>query len=410
MSAFEFKALDAQGKKQSGILEAHSMRQVRQQLRDQGWAPLSVVESHNRTAADSDMGHKPGIKPRGGRLSVLELALLTRQMALLIQSGLTVDATLQTIASQTDNLKTRSLLLSIRAEVLEGQGLAAAMASMPRAFNRQYRMTVAAGELTGQLAEVLENLAVYSERQHKFRQEVQMALYYPIILLVLSGTILIGLIAFVVPQIVEVFADSATELPALTKIVIGISQFMQQYLLWMVLVVLVVVVVLMRWLKQPKARKRWHQLLLDAPFIGRYIRDTEVARFTSTLAILVQSSAPLLDALKVARDVINNLIIKAAVLEAVNSVSEGSHLHVALRDSGQFPALLLQMIASGESGGRLWEMLSSAANYQEQSLARRIATLVKLFEPAMLVIMGGLVMLIVIAILLPILQFNQLVT
>lgn len=409
MSAFEFKALDAQGKKQSGIFEANTLRQVRQQLRDRGWAPLSVVESHKRNTIGTEPD-KAQATPRGGRLSVLELALITRQMAMLIQSGLTIDATLQAIAGQTDNLKTRGLLLSVRAAVLEGQSLADAMATMPQAFSKQYRMTVAAGELTARLAEVMEKLAIYSERQHKFRQEVQIALYYPIILLFLALAIMIGLVTFVVPQIVEVFADSATELPFLTRMVIGISQFMQQYLLWLVPAIFVLVVGLRQWLKQPKARLRGHQMLLDMPFIGRYIRDTEVARFTSTLAILVHSSAPLLDALKVARDVVNNLIIKAAVLKAVNDVSEGGHLHVALRDTGQFPSLLLQMIASGETGGRLSEMLESAANYQEQSLARRIATLVKLFEPAMLVIMGGLVMLIVIAILLPILQFNQLVT
>ena len=408
MSTFEFKALDDKGKKQSGILEAHSVRQVRQLLRDRGWAPLSVTASHRRIAKAKE-GEAPKRLPKGGRLSALDLALITRQMALLVQSGMTVEETLQAIASQTANLKTSALLLSVRAGVLEGRTLADAMTVVPQAFNKQYRMTVSAGEATGRLAEVLENLALYSEKQHKFRQEVQMAMYYPIILLILSVAILVGLVSFVVPQIVDVFADSARELPALTRAVIGLSNFMQAYFLWLLLVIAGGLMVLARLLKRPEVRRRWHRKLLDIPLLGRYIRDTEVARFTSTLAILVQSSTPLLDALRIARDVLNNLIIRAAVLEAVNRVSEGSHLHSALRDTKQFPPLLLQMIASGESGGRLAEMLVSAASYQEQSLATRVATLVKIFEPAMLVIMGGLVMLIVIAILLPILQFNQLI-
>lgn len=404
MSAFEFKALDAKGKQHKGVLEGYSERQVRQSLRDKGWAPLAVRPANRKLVQSRGKG--VGF----GRLSPLALALVTRQMATLVQAGLPIEKALQVVANQTENLKIRGLLLSIRTDVLEGRTLADALGKMPRLFDHQYRMTVAAGEHSGRLGEVLENLAVYTERKQQFQQEVQSALIYPVILLLMAFTIVAVLLAYVIPQVVDVFDDRAGQLPWLTQALIGFSEFMQSYLIWLVLLAGIVVIGAIRLLQIPALHTAWHGLLLNMPVVGKFIVESDVVRFASTMAILVQSSAPLLDALKVSGAVLNNLILRAAVSEVVARVGEGESLAEALRNSAYFPPLLLQMVASGESSGQLALMLSKAADYQEEAFTRKMKTLVRLFEPAMLIVMGLIIMAIVLAILLPILQFNQLIT
>lgn len=403
MSVFEFKALDAKGKEQAGVLEAHSIQQVRQLLRDQGWTPLFVTAGSSKARPDGSYTSS------GHRISVLELAFVTRQLATLIQASLPLEQALQAVAQQNKNIKVRSLILGVRAGVLEGRSLADSLARFTQVFDRQYRMTVAVGEHSGRFAEVLENLASHTERRHQFRQDIQMALLYPIALLSLALVIVIALVVYVVPQIVVVFEDSARELPWLTQFLVNLSNTVQTHGLWIVGILIALSAAAFKLFSMPFFQTWWHDFLLKLPLFGNLARDSNLVRFVSTLAILVQSNAPVLEALRVAGDVINNQTLRRAVVVATDRISEGESLFSTLQDTGHFPPMVLHMIASGETSGKLAQILTTTAMHQEREFTHKVKLLVKLFEPLMLIVMGALIMLIVLAILLPILQFNQLI-
>ncbi|MDM8350130.1 GspF family T2SS innner membrane protein variant XcpS [Pseudomonas sp. sp1636] len=404
MAAFEYLALDGKGRQQKGVLEADSARQVRQLLRERQLAPLAVKATRTREQAGVG-GHFSFV--RG--LSASDLALLTRQLATLIQAALPVEEALRAAAAQARLPRIQGMLLAVRARVLEGHNLANSLNEFPAAFPELYRATVAAGEHAGHLGPVLEQLADYTEQRQQSRQKIQLALLYPLILMCTSLLIVGFLLGYVVPDIVRVFVDSGQTLPALTRGLIVLSEWVKGWG-WLAVVLALLGFFALRWALRDEAVKlRWHAFLLRVPLVGRLIRATDCARFASTLAILTRSGVPLVEALGIGAEVIVNRLIRAQVVVAAQKVREGGSLTRALEASGQFPPMMLHMIASGERSGELDQMLARTARNQENDLSAQVALLVGLFEPFMLVFMGAVVLVIVLAILLPILSLNQLV-
>ncbi|UTW07390.1 GspF family T2SS innner membrane protein variant XcpS [Pseudomonas benzenivorans] len=402
MAAFEYLALDRKGRQQKGVLEADSARQVRQLLRERQLAPLEVNATRTREPAGGHFSFSRGLSAR-------DLALLTRQLATLIQAALPIEEALRAAAAQASAPRIQSMLLAVRARVLEGHGLADSLKEFPAAFPELYRATVAAGEHAGHLGPVLEQLADYTEQRQQSRQKIQLALLYPLILMCASLLIVGFLLGYVVPDVVRVFIDSGQTLPALTRGLIALSDWVKGWA-WLVLILMALGFFALRWaLRDESVKLRWHALLLRVPLFGRLIRATDCARFASTLAILTRSGVPLVEALAIGGEVIANRVIRGQVVVAAQKVREGGSLTRALEASGQFPPMMLHMIASGERSGELDQMLARTARNQENDLAAQVALLVGLFEPFMLVFMGAVVLVIVLAILLPILSLNQLV-
>lgn len=401
MAAYEYLAMDASGARQRGVQEADSERQARQLLRDRQLVPLRLRAARG--------GHEPGTQASGRGLNAAALALLTRQLATLVQAALPLEEVLAAVAAQSEKRSQQAMVLAIRARVLEGHGLARAMADFPRAFPALYRATVAAGERAGHLGQVLLQLADYTESRQAARQQVQLALLYPGILLLAAFGIVGFLLGFVVPDVVKVFIDSGQELPVLTRGLIATSEALQRHGLAGLIVIAALAFGLRLALRLPGARLTWHRLQLRLPLFGRLLRASDCTRFTSTLAILGRSGVPLVDALEIAAEVVANGQIRTGLKDVARAVREGGALTRALERSALFPPMMLYMIASGERSGELDAMLDRAARQQETQLANRIAMLVGLFEPAMLVFMGASVLVIVLAILMPILSLNQLI-
>lgn len=404
MAAFEYLALDPRGRQQKGLLEADSARQARQLLRDKQWSPLDIRPA--RAREETGVGALSLIS-KG--LSARDLALVTRQLATLVQAALPIEEALRATAAQATSAKIKSMLLAVRARVMEGHSLASSLREFPSAFPELYRATVAAGEHAGHLGLVLDQLADYTEQRQQSRQKIQLALLYPVILMVASLAIVGFLLGYVVPDVVKVFVDTGQELPALTRGLISVSNLVKGWGWLMMLVVAALVSGLRIALRDEQLRRRWHALILRLPLLGRMARATNTARFASTLAILSRSGVPLVEALDIAAQVIANLHIRDKVVEAAQKVREGGSLTRSLEATGEFPPMMLHMIASGEKSGELDQMLARTARNQESDLAAQIALLVGLFEPFMLVFMGAVVLVIVLAILLPILSLNQLV-
>lgn len=406
MAAFEYTALNAQGREEKGILEADSSRQVRQKLRDKGLSPLSVVVTNERKNSDENNLFAEYFKPS---LSVSDRALLTRQLSTLIAAGLPVEEALLAVSKQSEHPKIHRMLVTVRSKVMEGFSLANSFAEFPKAFPGLYRATVAAGESAGHLDLVLNRLADFTESQQESRSRVQQAMVYPIILFVMTVSILGGLLGFVVPDIVKVFADTGQELPFLTVMVISASDFVASYGLVIILLLVIATIGVRRLLQVPAIRLAYDRRLLHLPLVAKLSRGFNTAQFASTLSILSRSGVPLVEALRIAGEVVSNTWLREKIAEATVKVSEGSSLQVALEQSGYFPPMMLYMIASGEASGELDDMLLRVANHMQQDVEMLLAVMLSLFGPLMLVIMGGAVFIIVMAILLPIMNLNQLV-
>jgi general secretion pathway protein F len=403
MAAFEYLALDGQGRQQKGLLEADSPRQARQLLRDKQLSPLEVKQARGREQKST------GPLAFGQGLGARDLAMLTRQLATLVQAALPIEEALRAAAAQSTTAKIKSMLLAVRGRVLEGHSLAASLSEYPSAFPELYRATVAAGEHAGHLGLVLDQLADYTEQRQQSRQKIQLALLYPVILMVASLTIVCFLLGYVVPDVVKVFVNTGQQLPVLTRGLIATSAVVKSWG-WLMALLLIGGVLGIRYaLRDEALQRRWDAMVLAIPMVGRLARATNTARFASTLAILSKSGVPLVEALSIAAAVIANLRIRDKVIIAAQTVREGSSLTRALETSGEFPPMMLHMIASGEKSGELDQMLARTARNQENDLAAQVALLVGLFEPFMLVFMGAVVLVIVLAILLPILSLNQLV-
>ena len=404
MGAFEYTALDAQGRERKGLIEGDTPKHVRQLLRDKHLLPMEIQES---AQTELKRSRAKGLFKRG--LSTLDLALLTRQLATLLRSGLPLEESLQAVAEQTEKPRVQRIILGVRSKVEEGHPLADGLRDFPQAFPEIYRATVSAGEQSGKLDHVLERLSDYTESRQVMGQQVSNAMVYPIVLMVLSCAIVSFLLAYVVPQVVAVFESGKQELPLATRILIGASDLIRNYWYYAVAAAALGTWAFLRWLKAPEARLRFDRFLLRLPLVGKLIRGLNTARFARTFSILTASAVPVLEALRISADVVNNLPMKNAVSDAALRVREGAPIGKSLAARRLFPPMMIHLISSGESSGELEKMLERAATNQEREMDGLLATLTNLLGPFMVVFMGAVVMFIVIALLLPIFQLNDLV-
>ncbi|MDG1704541.1 MAG: type II secretion system inner membrane protein GspF [Pseudomonadales bacterium] len=403
MAAFEYQALDEAGRTRKGVIEADSARHARALLRDQALMPTKV----NVTASQSTI-KRSGVSFQR-KLGHLDRVLFTRQLATLIGSSLPIEAALAAVAEQAEKQHVKGLIMAIRSKVLEGHSLAVSLSDHSSSFNALYRATVTAGEQSGFLDKVLENLADYEERQFSATRNVEMAMVYPAVLLTMAVLIISGLMVYIVPDMVNVIVDTGQELPWFTTVLIGITDLMANYW-WLLIIAVALSVLCIRWLlAQPRMRLRWDRMKFDMPLIQRITRSANAARYTNTLSILTRSGVPLVEAMHIASGVVSNQWLQRALTEATQRVSEGISLHISLGKVGQMPPMLLHMVAAGEQSGTLDAMLGRVADFQQSEVERVVSALVKLFEPLMLLMMGGVVLFIVMAILLPMLSMNQLV-
>jgi len=342
-------------------------------------------------------------------ISATDLALLTRQLATLSRSGLPLAEATATVAKQTDKPRIKRLLLGVRNRVVEGHSLAEGLAAFPHVFPEIYRTTVAAGEQSGHLDVVLERLADYTETRQELQQSLMQALLYPIILTIMALSIVSFLLAYVVPKVVQVFENKDQALPLLTRMLIGLSDFVRDYYLGIIMLVIICLVTFSILYKKMPVKRFVHRWLLRLPLLGPLIKGNNTARFTRTLSILAASGVPVLDSLRIAGQVINNLPMRSAVETVAVRVREGASLAKSLEQEGYFPPMVVNLIASGESGGNLDEMLDRAAINQEREMKTRINMLMGLLEPLLLVAMGVVVLMIVMAIMQPIFDMNKLI-
>lgn len=403
MGAFEYVAFDQSGKESKGLIEGDTAKHVRQILRDRHLLPVQVTE-----VAQKEARRQRSFSLRSG-VSSSELALITRQLASLSQSGLPLEEALLAVAQQNDQPRTKSILLGVRSRVMEGHTLADGLGEFPQAFPELYRATVAAGEQSGHLDVVLERLADYTEARQELRQRISNALIYPIALVAMAVGIISFMLATVVPRIVNVFENNAGELPALTRGLIATSDLLREQ--WLLIIIITAAIVYGIWwlLRKDGPKRAWHRTLLRTPITSKLTRGINTARFSRTFSILAGSGVPVLDALKISAEVIENLPMRDAVNEATLRVREGASISKSLAASKLFPPMMIHLIASGETGGRLEEMLARTANYQEREVDGLIATLLGILQPALIVFMGAVVMTIVLAILLPIFEINNLI-
>ena len=407
MAAFEYLALDERGREKKGVLEADTARLARQLLRSQSLVPLEVSETSGR-GEKREAGTRATPTFRGG-IKTNDLALLTRQIATLSAAGTPLEESLSAVSRQTEKQRIKSLLLSVRAKVMEGHSFASALSDYPKVFPEIYQATVSAGEQSGHLDAVLERLADYTEDRQAANAAVKKALIYPTMLVAASILIVGFLLAYVVPQVVQVFEGMDQELPPLTQAMLATSAFVREWGLVVAGTAFVLVVLFRRAMRGEAFKTRVHAFLLKLPLFKRLIRGFNTAQFARTLSILAASGVPVLEALDIGSQVITNRPMRRAVDTAAMQVREGSTLSSALERTGYFPPMLLHLIASGESSGQLDTMLEKAATHQERELNSLTAVFLGLFEPVIILVMGGIVLTIVLGILLPIFEMNQLV-
>ncbi|ELX11970.1 general secretion pathway protein F [Janthinobacterium sp. HH01] len=405
MPAFRYEAVDAGGATKKGVLNADSARSARSELRTQGLVPLKV----DAIAAQVDAAGVTKSRGFGERLSATELALFTRQLASLLEAGLPLEQAFTALLEQAERPYMRDLIASIRSEVIGGAALSDVLGRHPRDFAEIYRALVASGEQIGQLSRVLSRLADYIERRNALIQKVRLAFTYPAIVTVVAFSIVIFLLTYVVPQIVSVFANTKQKLPILTIIMLAVSDFVRNYGIVVAILLVGAWFMWRRALQNPALKRHWHTWLLTAPLYGKFERSLNTARFASTLAITTGSGVPILRALETSRDTLSNVAMRELVGEASDAVREGVSLARSLSAQKHFPPMLIHMIRAGEITGELPAMLDRAAVAQEADLERRTLTIAGLLEPALILAMGVVVLLIVLAVLMPIIEINQLV-
>jgi general secretion pathway protein F len=404
LGAFEYTALDAGGKEQTGILEGDTPRHIRQLLRERQLLPVAVNE-----VAQKDSGREKSSFSFSRGVSAADLSLFTRQLATLVRAGLPLEESLLAVSQQTEKPRIQSIIMGVRARVMEGHTLANAFNEFPRVFPEIYRSTVSAGEQAGHLDSVLERLADYTESREGMRQKVLAAMLYPIVLSIMCFAIVCGLMTFVVPKVVAVFEASKGKLPWITQALIATSDFMRNDGIWLIVGIALAAFLFNRWLRNPAARRKWHRLQLRMPIVGKLNRGFNTARFTRTFSILSAASVPVLEALRISGEVVTNLPMRDAVADAAARVREGAAIGRSLSTSKLFPPMTIHLISSGESSGTLEQMLERSAIAQERELDGLLDAMVGLLGPLLIVTMGLFVMGIVFAMLLPIFEMNQLI-
>lgn len=401
MPAYRYEAADPAGKLARGVVDADSPRHARGLLRDRGLVPLEVSTLQEPAGGST--------RPFGARLSAAELSMATRQLASLLSARLPIEQALDAVVEQAERQSVRERFAAVRSEVVGGQTLAQALARYPRDFPEVYRALVSAGEQSGDLALVMSRLAEYIESRTALAQRIVLAFTYPAIVTVVAALVIVAMLGWVVPQVVSVFEQTRQDLPALTVGLIAVSGFVRSWGLVVFGLVVAAIVVLRVALRSPSLRLSWHRRMLRLPVVGRLIRGLNTARFASTLGILTSSGVPLIRALEAGARTLTNDALRGNVLEAISRVREGASLARALKAGGQFPPLMIHLIASGEATGELPQMLERTAATLSQETERRTLTLTSLLEPLLILAMGAIVLLIVLAVLLPIIEINDLV-
>lgn len=406
MPAYHYIAINNGGQEQKGVIEAESEKHARQMLRDKSLVPIKVNPAQVKKGTGKKAQFSVLTRQRG--LTSKELALITRQFATLLSAGLPIEEALSAVGEQTEKQRIKGLILSVRSKVVEGHALASALREHPEAFSALYCATIAAGEKTGHLDKVLMRLAEYTEQQWHMRQKLKTALIYPAMIVLVAIGIVGFLLEYVVPKMVAVYGRLNQELPFMTEVLISASHYVHDYGLYAILIIIVGIFVWRRALKNsPPLRNKAHQFLLRLPLIGYAVKTSDTARFSRTLSILSASGVPILEAMNISAQLITTIPIRKAVEDAVLHVREGAAIHLSLKQTSYFPPMSIHMIASGESSGQLEGMLERVAKNQEDEISRLIEVSLALFEPAVILIMGAIVLFIVLAVLLPIFNLNE---
>lgn len=398
MGAYQYQALKKSGSTNKGVIEADSERHARQLLREKGLIPTQI----------QPLTQQRFVSARS-KISAADLALLTRQLATLLAAGIPVEESLRGVSEQTEKDKVRELIIGIRAKVLEGYGLAQAMAQYPNAFPELYRATVGSGEQTGRLDLVLEKLADYTENQQQTKQKVQQALIYPLLMIIVSTAIISFLLTFVVPKIIEVFTSSGQTLPGMTQILITFSEYIKSYGLYTVLGIILAIIGFRKSLDNIKIKTGWHRIILKLPIVSYLVKTINVARYIHTFGILFAAGVSVLETMRVSASLVTNVVMRQAFDTATLRVREGSGISEALKETGYISPMAIHLIASGEKSGQLSNMMERAANHLDNEVKRLIDTSLTLLEPLVILFMGAVVLFIVLATLLPIFSMEQLV-
>ncbi len=398
MGAFEYKALDVSGRQKRGTLQGDTERQIRQLLREQKLTPLQVKPVNSSVNKTSSLS-----------INTKELALITRQLASLIDAAIPLEDALHTTAEQADKRHIKRLLVALRSRVMEGHSLSKSMQEFPKAFPTIYYASIAAGEQAGHLASILLKLADHAETREELGRRTLIALIYPAFITFAALAVVTGLLVYVVPQVVDVFTSLNQQLPWLTTALIALSSWLDAYGIYFLITVSISLFVFTLSMRQPPFRMLIHRLLLFIPILKNLIRAINSSRFSATLSILTTSGVPVVQALTIASQVITNLPIRHAVEQATAQIREGSSIHKALASSAYFPPMIIQLIASGERSGQLDSMLARAASITEKEVTTTLDAFMAIIEPALILLVGILVLLIVLAILLPIFDINQLI-
>ena len=406
MAVFEYKGVNASGKSVGGIIDAESPRLARQKLRSDGIFPTEVAEEK---AHKSRLSQDISFQNLFQRIRAQEISVMTRQLATLLRAGLPLVSCLNALTDQVDNPILKKTITQIRERVNEGSSLAAAMEEFPKVFPDLYVNMISAGEASGALELVLFRLAEYQEGQVRIRNRIRAALIYPAVMTVVGFGVLGILFTFVVPKFVAIFEDLEQALPLPTVILIGISDFVRDYWYLLLLFAGAAAYGLARYRETPKGREHYDRLLLKIPVFGKLIMLGVVIRFTRTLSTLLSSGVPLLKALDILAAVVDHAVFAKAISSPRDSVTEGASLSQPLKQSGIFPPILIHMIASGEQSGELEEMLAKVAEIYEEEAETLASTLMSLLEPVLILGMALIVSFVVISILLPLLEINQMV-
>lgn len=404
MQTFSYKAIDKKGKNKAGVLQAENAKQARAQLRASG-----LVVSHLESEKERKESSAKNVSFKKKAISSLELSLITRQLSILLNSGMSVEQSLAALADQLESHEQKAIMSGVRSEVLGGRTLAASFRMYPNIFPPVYCSLINAGEQSGSLGQVMNKLADYSDKTRELTSKIMMALLYPVIVSIVATMVIVALLIFVVPQVVKVFEASKQTLPLITRAMIASSNGLRHYGIYMLIIIILSVIGFMRSLKKPQNKINFHRRLLTLPIAGRLLTNIDIARFTNTLSMLLASGVPMLHALDASRDTLSNFMLKDSISKSVALVREGVGLAVALNSQKAFPPVVIHLIASGEKSGNLEHLLAQAGSHQELELSHRSQLLTGILEPALIVFMGAVVMIIVIGIMLPILNMNKMV-
>jgi general secretion pathway protein F len=408
MPVYAYRGINANGRNVGGIIDADTPKGARLKLRRSGIFPTEVAEESARAVVADAAAEEIDWGGLLTRVGPQDLALMTRQLATLVGAGLPLVECLGALIEQIDSPRQKRILSQVREQVVEGGTLADALKVHPRVFNELYVNMVRAGEASGALDIVLLRLADYTERSAALRNKVRAALTYPAVMAVVASGILFFLLSYVVPKVTKIFADTQQELPILTVVLLAISGFAQRYW-WVIVSAVVTAVIAVRVsIRTPEGRLRFDRLTLRVPYAGKLLKKVALARFSRTLSTLLEGGIPLLQSLDIVKNVVTNTVLRNAIEDSRNSIREGQTIADPLRKSGLFPPLLIHMIAVGERSGELEQMLSRAADAYDGEVETSISALSSILEPLMIIFMGGVVLFIVLAILLPIFELSEL--